>query len=74
MLMYGRNQHNILKQLSSNLKKIEKIVGEGIQVIISKRRMLNKLTGKLNMLSWKMEDVEKSKISCKEMKTSVWDE
>ena len=49
--MYGRNQHNILKQLSSNLKKIEKIVGEGIQVIISKRRMLNKLTGKLNMLS-----------------------
>ena len=72
MLMYGRNQHNILKQLSSNLKKIEKIVGA--QVIISKRRMLNKLTGKLNMLSWKMEDVEKSKISCKEMKTSVWDE
>ena len=49
-------------------------MGEGIQVIISERRMLNKLTGKLNVLSWKMEDVEKSQISCREMKTSVWDE
>ena len=39
------------KAIIIQFKKIEKIVGEGIQVIISERRMLNKLTGKLNVLS-----------------------
>lgn len=46
-------------------------MGEGIQVIITEINILNKLTGKLNMLSWEMEDVEKSQTSCRKIQVSV---
>lgn len=46
-------------------------MGEGIQVIITEINILNKLTGKLNMLSWEMEDVEKSQTSCRKIQASV---